>query len=253
MCFFFSTGLWNFLELLCCKRKKNPKSQNKFLAELWYCKQKKCWWHCLLLLSLICSHTRLIFSPVYSGGRQTLDAVSTCTISWQHTVLEKWKESTSCHSCASPALLWHIFETLYLTNFFCPSASEGWACGQLMPAWRHQFWGASKLTSFLKNWHEDKWTQSGCSKWRIVDIILPLMISHHVFYYLAIYLSCPAADDECSDCHVVCFLLLFVGVKLILCSLRLFSAEWVWNACSWSKHSLTHLRCSVMIPVWTGM
>lgn len=150
MCFFLVQDCETSLSFFVAKGKKKPKSQNKFLAELWYCKQKKCWWHCLLLLSLICSHTRLIFSPVYSGGRQTLDAVSTCTISWQHTVLEKWEESTSCHSCASPALLWHIFETLYLTNFFCPSASEGWACGQLMPAWRHQFWGASKLTSFLK-------------------------------------------------------------------------------------------------------
>lgn len=130
---------------------------------------------------------------IYSAGRhKTLDAVSTCTFSWQPAVFEEWEEPTSCHSCVSPALLWHISEMQYLTNFLCPSPDEGrtglWATDRLPED--TSILGASKLTeSLFEKWHEDKWAQASCSARCITDIILPSMISHHMFYYRAIYLS----------------------------------------------------------------
>lgn len=124
----------------------------------------------LLLSSQLCSHTvyqTSLFFKTCSGGRQTLDTVSTCILFWQHTVSEEWEESTSC-------LQWHIFEVLTLTDFSCPPADEGWYCGQLTPAWRRIHFWASKLTdSLFERCHEDKWAQAGCGEWSIMDIILP--------------------------------------------------------------------------------
>lgn len=96
----------------------------------------------LLCVTVVTLYTFFFPRLIYSRGRPTLDAVSTCTISWQHTVFEEREESTSCRPCDSPALLWHIFGLLYLTDISCSPADEGWACGQLTPAWRRiNFWG----------------------------------------------------------------------------------------------------------------
>lgn len=89
----------------------------------------------------------------------TLGAVSTCTLSWQHAVLEELEESTICHAHVPSAPLWHIFELLYLTDFSCPPLMKDGPEGNWRLPGDASIHGASKLTRVFVS--EMAWRQMG--------------------------------------------------------------------------------------------
>lgn len=121
--------------------------QNTILAKLWYCDQRRCWWHCdFWFHHCICSHavhqtsSSFFFSQYTLKESRTPDAVSTCTVSWWPYCV--WGAVTIhklCFSCSTVNSF--FFLRYYLTDICCPPTDEWSACGQVTPAWRHISFG----------------------------------------------------------------------------------------------------------------